>query len=114
MPVRELRDPRLGARAMVVAVDAEPVQLCLFSAELDDAFHDLGRSRSRIHFRSPRPRIDGLQTALTVAGQEPVQLPLRQPVLLGRFGHGELLRDDLQDHDPVFRHASDCDLCRET
>lgn len=79
-------------------------------AEVDDPFDNLGWCGVRVRFRSPRLRIDGLDTALPVTGQESMQLPPRQPVLLGRFGDGELLRDDLQDHDPMLGHASDCDL----
>jgi len=78
-------------------------------AECDDSVDDFARRGSRIASRPPGLRIDGVETVLAVACEQPVQLSPRQPVLLGRFGHGELPSDDLQDHNPVLRHASNCD-----
>lgn len=58
--------------------------------------------------------VRGCDATLAVAGEEPMEMAPGESVAFRRLSDGELLRDDLQDHDPVLRHAPDCDACRET
>ena len=58
--------------------------------------------------------LDRIQAPFTVAGQEPMQVPAGEPVLVRRRGHGQLFGHDLHHGDPSLRHATDCDACPDS
>lgn len=85
-----------------------------FLPQLNDPVADLGRCCGWIRPGSPRLRIDGLEPALSIPGQQPVQMSAGDPVLDRRLRDGELAGDDLQNNDTMLRHPRDCDLCRNS
>ena len=66
----------------------------------DDEVADLVLGRLRVALRPPRPRLDRVQPAGLVTGDETVQVLTGLPVLRGRVRGRQFLADDLQD-----RHA---------
>lgn len=59
-----------GVQSAGSALDAKP----------HAAIDDLWRCRSRVSLRSPRPRIDGVETAGPTPGRKPAQMPARRPL----------------------------------
>ncbi len=86
--------------------------------QLDSKLHDplgnLGRHSVRAGSRCSRAGFDRVQAAVSVTGQESVQMATGEPVLGCRRGHGQLLGHDLQHGDTSTRHVSDCDRCPDS
>ena len=53
---------------------------------------------------APRSGVDGLQAALVVSLEQPMQMLAREPVGLGCCGDTQLTTDDMKDGDPRFGH----------
>jgi hypothetical protein len=92
----------------VMPVRAQP------ATQLDDPIADLGTRGRRIARRTPRSWFKRVESTRPISGQEPIEVHSADPVLDRSLAHTELLRDDLQDHDPMLRHARDCHLCRDS
>ena len=83
-------------------------------AQRHDALTDrLGRAL-RATTRAAGARLDGLEAAFAIPTQEPVQVPAADAGLGCGSGDGRLVRDDLQDGDPMLRHAPDCHRCPDS
>ena len=74
--------------------------------QLENPVPDPVRGCLRRRLRRAGTDVEPVQPAVSVAGEQPVQMPARDPVFLCRRGHGDLSGDDLQHDDPVLRrHA---------
>ena len=94
-------------------------------AGIEPAGGELGAQRRR-SARGPRPasaraaawparaRLEGLEAALAVAAEQALEMLTTEPVLGRGGGHGQLCGDDLQDGDPMLRHAPDCHACPDS
>lgn len=91
--------PRDRDRAGVVTGGGEG------AAEFDNPFTDLAGGLLRARLRSPRSWVDSGESALTVAGQKPVQMLTVDAVLHRRCGDGQLPGDNTEDRDLMLRHA---------
>ena len=79
--------------------------------QLDDpGAHGIGRP-ARVGARSARARLEGIEPALPVPAQKPVQVPAAHPALGRGGGDGQLLCDDLKDGHPMLRHWAGRSIC---
>jgi len=83
-------------------------------AQSRDTLTDLVGCPARAGVRSAGARLEVLHAAFAVPAQESVQM-LATDAALGRGGgDGQSPGDDLQDGDPMLRHASDCRRCPDS
>jgi hypothetical protein len=109
---------RLQALALEVPGDRDRARVQAGRDELgpqpDDPRPDGVRRSGGVRQRSAGARLEGLEPAVPVPVQEPVQVPAAHAAL-GRGGSdGQLPGDDLEDGHPVLRHASDCRACPDS
>ena len=89
-------------------------------AQADPPPRSTRSERSRKWPGAPRPAgstgawLQRLESTLSVAAQETLEMLPTEPVLGGGRGDGRLIRDDLEDGHPVLRHALDCHVCLDS
>ena len=107
------RPSRSRCQAIVTGPASRPCAREL-GAQGDDALAHRLRCPAGVAAWSAGARLDRLEAALAVAAQEAVQMLAAEAVLGRGGGDGQLVRDDLEDGDPVLRHATDCRPCPDS
>ena len=83
-------------------------------AQRDDPLAHLVRRPAGAGERPARARLEGVEPALTVAAEQALEMLTAEPVRGRGGGDGQLPGDDLEDGDPMLRHAPDCHACPDS
>ena len=103
-----LQVPGDGDRSGVEPLGGEAV------AQLDDPITHRVCGCGGIAAGPPGQRLERVEVSRSVAGEQPVQVSAGDSVFRSCIGDGELFGNNFQDHDPMLRHATDCDVCRDS